>query len=62
MMNSLGMLAATTLGRVSMATRFPGWSHGITDINAGVLAVILNVVTVVLVSRPSSVSTTPASA
>ena len=50
-------VAATTLGRVSMATLFPEWSPRITDINAGFLAVILNVVTMVLVSRLSSRNT-----
>jgi SSS family solute:Na+ symporter len=52
-------VAATTLGRLSMTTLLPGWSHTITDINAGLLAVILNVVTMVLVSRLSSTSTVP---
>ena len=50
---------ATTLGRLSMTTLLPGWSHTVTDINAGLLAVILNVVTMVLVSRLSSTSTVP---
>ena len=52
-------VAATTLGGVSMTTLFPGWSHSVTDINAGFLALILNVVTMVLVSRLSSPKTAP---
>jgi SSS family solute:Na+ symporter len=54
-------VAATTLGGVSLATLFPGWSPRITDINAGFLAVILNVVTMVLVSRLSSRVAAPVS-
>jgi hypothetical protein len=42
-----------------MTTLLPGWSHTVTDINAGLLAVILNVVTMVLVSRLSSTRTVP---
>jgi solute:Na+ symporter, SSS family len=52
-------VAATTLGGVSMTTLFPGWSPSVTDINAGLLAVILNVVTMVVVSRLTSPGTAP---
>jgi hypothetical protein len=55
-------VAATTLGGISMTTLFPGWSHSVTDINAGFLALILNVVTLVLVSRLSSPATATAPA
>ena len=54
-------VAITTLGGVSMTTLFPGWSPSITDINAGLLAVILNVVTMVVVSRLTSAGTTAVS-
>ena len=47
-------VAVTTLGGVSMTTLFPGWPHGVTDINAGFLALVLNIVAMVLVSRLSS--------
>ena len=55
-------VAATALGGVSMSTLFPGWSHSITDINAGFLALVLNVLTMVLVSRLSSPKALPARA
>ena len=44
-------VATTTIGGVSMTTLFPGWPHSITDINAGLLALVLNVVAMLLVSR-----------
>ncbi len=37
-----------------VTTLFPGWSHSVTDINAGFLALVLNVVAMVLVSCLSS--------
>ena len=55
-------VAATTLGGVSLTTLFPGWSHSVTDINAGFLALVLNVVAMVLVSRLSSPATATAPA
>ena len=44
-------VATTAIGGVSMTTLFPGWPHSITDINAGLLALVLNVVAMLLVSR-----------
>lgn len=44
-------VGATALGGVSMASLFRGWPHGITDINAGFLALVLNVVVMLVVSR-----------
>ena len=52
-------VAATTLGGVSLATLFPGWSPRVTDINAGFLALVLNVVAMVLVSRLTSPTSAP---
>jgi len=43
-------VAVTTLGGVSMASLFRGWPHSITDINAGFLALVLNVITMIAIS------------
>ena len=43
-------VGATTLGDISVASLLPGWPHSITDINAGFLALVLNVVTMIAVS------------
>ncbi len=44
-------VAATTLGGISIPALFPGWSRAVTDINAGFLALLLNVLTMIVVSR-----------
>ncbi len=44
-------VAATTVGGISMPTLFPSWSPMVTDINAGFLALLLNVLTMIAVSR-----------
>jgi SSS family solute:Na+ symporter len=54
-------VAANTIGGLSMPALLPQWPHAVTDINAGFLAVILNVVTMVLVSRLSSRIAAPVS-
>lgn len=43
-------VAVTTLGGLSMGSLLKGWPPGITDINAGLMAVVLNVITMVTVS------------
>jgi len=43
-------VAVTTLGGMSMASLLQGWPHGITDINAGFLALMLNVITMIAIS------------
>ncbi len=53
-------VAVITLSQVTLATLLPTWPHGITDLNVGLVALILNVATMVLVSamgrRPLPVS------
>jgi SSS family solute:Na+ symporter len=44
-------VAATILGNLSLPTLFPHWPHAFTDINPGFLALMLNVCTMVVVSR-----------
>lgn len=43
-------VAFTTLGGVSMASLLRGWPHAVTDINAGFLALVLNVITMIAIS------------
>ena len=44
-------VATTSIGGVSVTTLFPEWPHVITDINVGLLALVLNIVAMLLVSR-----------
>ena len=44
-------VAVTTLGNVSLSSLGPHWPAAITDINTGFLALVLNVLTMIVVSR-----------
>jgi hypothetical protein len=41
----------TTLGNVTLSALGPNWPPAITDINTGFLALVLNVLTMIVVSR-----------
>ena len=52
-------VAANTIGGLSMPALLPQWPHAITDINTGFLALLLNVCTMLIVSRLTPPRTRP---
>ncbi|MEQ1690438.1 MAG: sodium:solute symporter [Gemmatimonas sp.] len=46
-----GTVAVITLGNVKLATLFPAWPASVTDLNVGLVALILNVIAMAVVSR-----------
>ncbi|MDQ8161186.1 MAG: sodium:solute symporter family protein [Gemmatimonadota bacterium] len=52
-------VAASTLSGLSMPALLPQWPHAVTDINAGFLALLLNVCTMLIVSRLTPSRTPP---
>jgi SSS family solute:Na+ symporter len=52
-------VAANTIGGLSMPALLPQWPHTITDINTGFLALLLNVCTMLIVSRLTPPRTRP---
>jgi SSS family solute:Na+ symporter len=43
-------VAYITLGKVSLATELPSWPSAITDLNVGLVALVLNIVAMLVVS------------